>query len=237
MGSIRENLKKVRSQIAEAARGAGRDPGEVQLVAVSKTQPADRVAEAIAAGVDVIGENRVQEARDKRAGLGEAAAGRARWHLIGSLQKNKARLVPGLFNVVESVDSLALAEELSRRIESAGAPPLEVFVQVNTGLETQKGGVSPEEMLALVEKASALPALRVRGLMCIPPLAGAPEESRPHFRLLRELRDGAHRAGFGEVQCLSMGMSKDFELAIAEGATHVRVGTAIFGPRPPVRRA
>lgn len=237
MGSIRENLEKVRARMAAAAQAAGRDPAEVQLVAVSKTQPAGVVAEAIAAGADVIGENRVQEARDKRAALEEAAAGRARWHLIGSLQKNKARLVPGLFDLVESVDSLPLAKELNKRIEAAGAPPLEVFIQVNAGLEAQKGGVPPEETIALVGKASALPALRVRGLMCIPPLSGAPEESRPHFRLLRELRDAAHRAGFGEVRFLSMGMSKDFELAIAEGATHVRVGTAIFGPRPPVRRA
>lgn len=235
MGSIRENLENVRARIVAAARGAGRDPAGVQLVVVSKTQPAGAVAEAIEAGAGLIGENRVQEARDKRAGLDEALAGRAKWHLIGSLQKNKARLVPGLFDVVESVDSLALAEELNKRIVAAGASPLEVFVQVNTGLEAQKGGAAPEEALALIEKASALPALRIRGLMCIPPLAGAPEESRSHFRLLRELRDAVNRAGFEGVRALSMGMSKDFELAIEEGATHVRVGTAIFGSRPPVR--
>ncbi|MEE9274714.1 MAG: YggS family pyridoxal phosphate-dependent enzyme [bacterium] len=232
MGSIRENLARVRERIASAAARAGRSPGEVRLVAVTKARPPEALAEAIEAGVEALGENRVQEAKEKREEMDEEVAARARWHLIGSLQRNKARAVPCLFDVVESVDSLALARELARRAEAAGAAPLEVFVQVNTGREAHKGGVLPEDAMELLRGAAALEALAVRGLMCIPSLASSPEESRPQFRLLRGLRDEAREAGLDSVQNLSMGMSADFEVAIEEGATLVRVGTAIFGPRP-----
>ncbi|MBI3127505.1 MAG: YggS family pyridoxal phosphate-dependent enzyme [Candidatus Tectomicrobia bacterium] len=233
MTSLNERLESVRARIAAAARRAGRRPEEVRLVAVSKTRPPERVAEAIHAGVEIIGENRVQEARDKRLAMDPALAGRAQWHLIGSLQRNKARQVIGLFDMVETVDSLPLAEELARRAEASGAAPLRVLLQVNTGEESQKGGAAPAALPGLLEGASRLEALRVEGLMCIPPLGRAPEESRPHFRLLRKLRDEAQGRGFASLRELSMGMSGDFELAIEEGATFVRIGTAIFGPRPP----
>ncbi len=231
MGFSRERYERVLERIAGAARKAGRAPGEILLVSVAKTQPAAAVAEAIEGGVRKLGENRVQEAREKRSELDPALASRARWHLIGSLQRNKARQVPGLFDVVESVDSLALAQELSRRAEAAGAGPLEVFIQVNTGEEPQKGGALPGEVPGLLREISGLAGIRATGLMCIPPLGRAPEESRPHFRALREIRDRAQEEGHSEVLGLSMGMSADLEVAVEEGSTCVRIGTAIFGPR------
>lgn len=231
MGEIRERYEAVKRRAADAALSCGRDPGEVQLLAVSKTQPPEIVMEAIEAGVGLLGENRVQEARRKRAEIPPEVAGRAKWHLIGALQRNKARAAPGLFDAVESLDSIPLARELNRRAEGAGSGPLDVFIQVNTGEETQKSGVAPADAMTLVREASGMEFLRVVGLMCIPPLGCAAAESRPHFRLLRELRDEARERGFSRVRELSMGMSNDFETAIAEGATLVRVGAAIFGPR------
>lgn len=231
MGAIRERYEMVRRRAAAAAIACGRSPDAVRVLAVSKTQPVERVVEAIEAGVDVVGENRVQEAQRKRAEMAPAVARRARWHLIGSLQRNKARLVPGLFDVVESVDSAGLARELNRRAGAAGRGALDVLIQVNTGEESQKGGVRPADAVALAREAAALASLRVVGFMCIPPLGRTAEESRPHFALLRELRDKARAGGLPLVRELSMGMSNDFEVAIAEGATLVRVGTAIFGPR------
>jgi len=232
VGFVRERYARVLERIAAAARRAGRPPEEIRVVAVSKAHPPERMAEAIGAGVEILGENRVQEARVKRAEMDPAVAGRARWHLVGTLQRNKVRQVPGLFDAVESVDSLPLARELARRVERAGGEPLEVFLQVNTGEEAQKGGVPPAEALDLLREVARLEALRAVGLMCIPPLGRSAEESRPHFRLLRRLRDQAREGGLSTVQALSMGMSGDFEVAIEEGATHVRIGTAIFGPRP-----
>ncbi len=231
MGFSRERYEQVLERVERAAEKAGRAPGEVCVVAVSKTQPAGIVVEAIEAGVGILGENRVQEARDKREEIAPEVAARARWHLIGSLQRNKARMVPGLFDLVESVDSLALARELARRVERAGAEPMEVFIQVNTGDEPQKGGARREEVPALLQEIGQMASLRAAGLMCIPPLGRSAEESRPHFQALRELRDEALEAGHSTVQALSIGMSGDFEVAIEEGATHVRIGTAIFGPR------
>ncbi len=231
VSDIGQRYETVKGRVADAALACGREPDEIRLLAVSKTQPPERVVEAIEAGIDIIGENRVQEAQGKRAEIDPEVAGRARWHLIGSLQRNKARAVPGLFDVVESVDSLALARELNKRVNAAGGDPLDVFIQVNTGEETQKGGVAPADAVTLVREASGLEALRVVGLMCIPPLGREAEESRPHFQLLRKLRDEARDAGYPHVRELSMGMSNDFEVAVAEGATLVRIGTAIFGPR------
>lgn len=228
---IGQRYEMVKGRVADAALACGRNPDEIRLLAVSKTQPPERVVEAIEAGVDIIGENRVQEAQRKRGEIDPEVAGKARWHLIGSLQRNKARAVPGLFDVVESLDSLALARELNKRVNCAGVEPLDVYIQVNTGEEAQKGGVSPADSMTLVREASALEALRVVGLMCIPPLGREAEESRPHFELLRKLRDDIQDAGFSHVRELSMGMSNDFEVAIAEGATLVRIGTAVFGPR------
>lgn len=231
MGFSQARFEEVLGRIEAAARKSGRAPGEVELVSVSKTQPPEVVAEAIEGGVLILGENRVQEARDKRAALDPHLAARARWHLIGSLQRNKARQVPGLFDVVESVDSAPLARELSSRMARAGGEPLEVYVQVNTGDEPQKGGALPGDVPSLLGEIAGFSSIRAVGLMCIPPLGRKPEESRPHFRMLRELRDRAAEAGFPSLTRLSMGMSSDFEVAIEEGATSVRVGTAIFGAR------
>jgi len=228
--SIRSNIEALRSRIAAAARAAGRRPEDVRLVAVSKTVDAGRVREAVAAGVDVLGENYVQEAQTKMAALGQAPVS---WHLIGHLQTNKARLAVELFDLIHSVDSLKLARELDKQAARIGKRQA-VLIQVNTGGEASKSGVAVEEALALVAAAVGLEHLEVRGLMTIPPFFDAPERARPFFRQLRELRDryrgtpGASPA-VGE---LSMGMTGDFEAAIAEGATLVRVGTAIFGARP-----
>jgi pyridoxal phosphate enzyme (YggS family) len=224
---IRANLVAVRERIADAARRAGRREDAVLLVAVSKTVDVEHVRAAIAAGVPALGENRVQEAREKIAVLGRSRP----WHLIGHLQTNKVRDALECFDLIHSVDRLALAEPLSRRATEAGRR-VDVLVQVNVGGEPQKGGVRPEDLRSTLEAVAALPGLRLRGLMTIPPLPREPEDSRPYYREMRKLLDGARSWGFGaELTELSMGMSGDFEVGIEEGATIVRVGTAIFGPR------
>ena len=220
MLDIRANLGRVQEAIARACGRAGRSPDHVLLIAVSKTMDVERVRLAIAAGVAALGENRVQEAKEKIEALGHPVP----WHLIGSLQTNKARDAARLFDWIHSVDRVELARELGRRAHSAERE-LNVLLQVNLGDEPQKGGVAPAELKPLCEAVSTLPGLRVRGLMAIPPAAADPERTRPHFRRLRELRDE-----LGLEHC-SMGMSADYEIAIEEGATMVRVGTAIFGPR------
>jgi len=217
--SIRDNVAAVRARIDAACSRAGRDAGEVTLVAVSKTFPASYVEEAIAAGITDVGENRVQEARDKKPSVGSSA----RWHLIGHLQSNKAKDAVRLFDAVDSVDSLALAEKLARAAEGAGKRQ-DVLLEVNIGREEQKSGALPEEVAGLVAAIGGLPALHLRGLMSIPPV-GTAEETRRWFRALRALRD-RH-----QLEQLSMGMSEDFETAIEEGSTMVRVGRAIFGAR------
>jgi len=217
--SIRDNVAAVRARIDAACSRAGRDAGEVTLVAVSKTFPASYVEEAIAAGITDVGENRVQEARDKKPSVGSSA----RWHLIGHLQSNKAKDAVRLFDAVDSVDSLALAEKLARAAEGAGKRQ-DVLLEVNIGREEQKSGALPEEVDGLVAAIGGLPALHLRGLMSIPPV-GTVEETRRWFRELRALRD-RH-----QLEQLSMGMSEDFETAIEEGSTMVRVGRAIFGAR------
>lgn len=214
--AIRENLAAVEARIAAACARAGRKRSDVTLVAVSKTFPAAFVEEAIAAGATDIGENRVQEARDKKPDV----RGSARWHLIGHLQSNKAKDAVRLFDVIQTVDSVALAQKISK----AATSPIEVLIEVNIGNEPQKAGVLPADVDALVREIAQLQNISVRGLMTIPPV-GTPDESRKFFRDLRTLRD---RAGLKE---LSMGMSEDFEVAIEEGATIVRVGRAIFGER------
>jgi pyridoxal phosphate enzyme (YggS family) len=217
--SIHDNLVAVERRIAGACLRAGRKREEVTLVAVSKTKPAEMIDEAIAAGVTDVGENRVQEARDKR----PLTRGLARWHLIGHLQSNKAKDAVRLFDVIHSVDSVALAEKLSRAASSA-AKVQDVLLEVNIGSEPQKSGAIPADVAALAKGVSALDALNLRGLMAIPP-AGEPEQARRWFRELRAMRD---TLGLAE---LSMGMTDDFEVAIEEGATLVRVGRAIFGER------
>jgi len=217
--SIRDNVAAVRARIDAACSRAGRDAGEVTLVAVSKTFPASYVEEAIAAGITDVGENRVQEARDKKPSVGSSA----RWHLIGHLQSNKAKDAVRLFDAVDSVDSLALAEKLARAAEGAGKRQ-DILLEVNIGREEQKSGALPEDVAGLVAAIGGLPALHLRGLMSIPPV-GTAEETRRWFRELRALRD-RH-----QLEQLSMGMSEDFETAIEEGSTMVRVGRAIFGAR------
>jgi pyridoxal phosphate enzyme (YggS family) len=224
MLDIRANLGRVQEAVAQACARAGRSPDHVLLIAVSKTMGVERVRQAVAAGVAALGENRVQEAREKIEILGHPVP----WHLIGSLQTNKARDAARLFDWIHSVDREELARELSRRAHGA-ARSLNVLLQVNLGDEPQKGGVAPAELKRLADAVAGLPNLRVRGLMAIPPVAPTPEETRPHFRRLRELRDELG------LEHLSMGMSADYEAAIEEGATMVRVGTAIFGPRPSPR--
>jgi pyridoxal phosphate enzyme (YggS family) len=224
---IRANLAAVQERIADAARRAGRREDAVLLVAVSKTVDAERVRDAIAAGVPALGENRVQEAREKISVLGRPRP----WHLIGHLQTNKVRDALDCFDLIHSVDRLPLAEALSRRATEAGRR-VDVLVQVNVGEEPQKGGIRTGDLRPALEAMAALPGLRLRGLMTIPPLPRDPEDSRPHYREMRKLIDGARGWGLGpELAELSMGMSGDFEVGIEEGATIVRVGTAIFGPR------
>ena len=217
--AIRENLVVLERRIVAACERADRERHQVTLVAVTKTFPADDVAHAIAAGATDVGENKVQEARDKK----PAVTAAARWHLIGHLQSNKSKDAVRLFDVIQSVDSLDLAEKLARVAESMGKRQ-EVLLQVNVGREAQKSGVDVAEVPALAKQVAALPSLQLVGLMAIPP-AGEAEAMRPYFRELRTLRDDL---GLAE---LSMGMTDDFEVAIEEGATIIRVGRAIFGSR------
>jgi pyridoxal phosphate enzyme (YggS family) len=221
-GRIAENLAAVRGRIAAAAERAGRDPGGVRLVAVSKTFPAAAVIEAFHAGQTEFGENRVQEAEPKIAAV--AADGlQPHWHLIGHLQSNKIRRAVQDFAIIESIDSERLARAVAERVHAS--TPFPVLVEVNVGGEASKSGFAVDETPGAVAALRALPSLDVRGLMTVAPQASDPEEVRPLFRRLAEL---ARRLDLPE---LSMGMSGDFEVAIAEGATIVRVGTAIFGHR------
>jgi pyridoxal phosphate enzyme (YggS family) len=213
---LRANIAAVEARIAAACARASRARAEVRLVAVTKTFPATDVDLAIAAGMTDVGENKVQEARDKQPLVSSAA----RWHLIGHLQSNKAKDAVRLFDVIQSIDSFALAERVARYADAAGKRQ-EVLLQVNVGEEEQKSGVAAEDVPALAKRISALPSLHLTGLMTIPPVGDA----RPHFRELRKMRDDL---GLEE---LSMGMTDDFEVAIEEGATIVRIGRAIFGIR------
>ena len=218
--SSTSGLETVRTEIARACKEAGRDPASVTLVAVSKTFPADAIAPVIAAGQRVFGENRVQEAKAKWPALIQQHAGIA-LHLIGPLQSNKAKDAVALFDAIHSVDRASLCEALAKEIDKQGRAPT-LFVQVNTGAEPQKAGVLPEETDAFLKACRDGYGLTISGLMCIPPADEAPA---PHFALLAKI---ARRNG---LKLLSMGMSADFPSAIAMGATHVRVGSAIFGGR------
>jgi PLP dependent protein len=222
MTDIRANLDRVRERVTRAAERAGRRASDVLLIGVSKTVEVERIRLAIEAGIAALGENRVQEAKEKVAEIGRPVP----WHLIGHLQTNKARDAVELFDVIHSLDRLDLARELDKRARARGRS-VEVFVEVNLAAEASKGGVAPDGLRGLLDAVAAMPSLKVRGLMAIPPEAKDPEDSRMWFQSLRKLGE---RHGFKE---LSMGMSGDFEVAIEEGATMVRVGTAIFGPRAP----
>ena len=227
---LRERLTEVSRRIEQSARKAGRDPAEVRLIAVSKTHPPEALRRAIDAGVTDLGENRVQEADAKISEVGRDAA---RWHLIGHLQANKARRALQLFDVIHSLDSAALAERLDRLCEEAGRDELPVLIQVDLAGEATKSGVGEDGLGELAETVVACRRLRLAGLMALPPFFEDAEQARPFFRRLRELRDAlAERGSFGTARGeLSMGMSHDYEVAIEEGATYVRVGTAIFGER------
>lgn len=225
--SVGERVASVRERIARACVRAGRRPADVRLVAVGKTQPAALIGEAVAAGVTAFGENYVREAEEKIRAYPDAE-----WHLIGKLQANKAKKAVSLFSWIQTADSLRILSEISRRSVEAGKV-MPVLVEVNLAGEEAKAGVSPEALPELVDAALAMPGVRFSGLMAIPPPAPSPEESRPHFARLRELLGTcAGRGGQARgVRELSMGMSHDFEVAIEEGATMVRIGTAIFGSR------
>jgi PLP dependent protein len=230
---LKARLEAINKRIAAACERAGRQASDVTLVAVSKTVPADRIREAIEAGVRILGESRVQEAAAKIPELERLSAERkVEWHLIGHLQSNKARRAVELFDAVHSVDDLKLAERLDRVAGDSGKR-LPIFIEVNIGGEESKSGVAPGAVLQLCEQIEKLPRLELKGLMAVPPLSGDPENARPFFRHLRRLRDEARRAGVGgaALNDLSMGMSDDFEIAIEEGATFVRIGSALFGAR------
>jgi PLP dependent protein len=220
----------VRSHIASAAQRSGRASDEVQLVAVSKTHPAQVLRAAIAAGVTDLGENRVQEADEK---IGEVGRNVARWHLIGHLQTNKARRAVQLFDVIHSLDSIALAHKLDRACQDLQRDKLPVIIQVDLGHEETKSGADESGLPKLIEAVNSCQRLSLIGLMTLPPFFDDPELTRPFFAQLRDLRDqNQARGAFGDrTGELSMGMTHDFEIAIEEGATMVRVGTAIFGER------
>ena len=222
----------VRGQLASAAERCGRGAKEVKLIAISKTHPASAVSQLIELGATDIGENRVQEAEGKIAEVGRE---KVRWHLVGHLQANKARRAVNLFDVIHSLDSVDLARRLDRLCVEEGRASLQVLVQVDLGQEETKSGIEESELTHLVESLGPLSRLRLVGLMTLPPFFENPELSRPFFRRLRELRDElAGRGAFGNLNGeLSMGMTHDFAIAIEEGATMVRIGTAIFGERVP----
>jgi hypothetical protein len=226
MGSIPDNLQAVKARIAGAARAAGRDPGAVTLLAVSKTHAPALIAEAFAAGQRAFGENYVQEAAEKM----DALAGLPiEWHLVGPLQSNKTRPVAERFQWVHTVDREKIARRLSEQRPQA-MPPLDVLLQVNVSGEASKSGVAPREVAALAKAVAALPRVRLRGLMAVPEPTGDKGLQRARFREVRELYASLKREGLA-VDTLSMGMSADMEAAIAEGSTMVRIGTAIFGER------
>lgn len=230
MPDIRMRLEQVQERIQSAAARSGRAADKITLIAVSKTHPVSVLLEAIEAGVTDLGENRVQEAEEKIGVIGSGA----RWHLIGHLQSNKARRAAAIFDCIETVDSIDIAARLERICREIDRPNLDVFVQVDLAGEVTKSGVEPEKAAALAEYISRQERLKLKGLMAIPPFFEDPQLVRPYFRRLRQMRDEfAEKRLFsgGATGELSMGMSHDFEVAIEEGATIVRVGTAIFGDR------
>ncbi|WP_457755244.1 YggS family pyridoxal phosphate-dependent enzyme [Thermovibrio ammonificans] len=224
---IRENVEKVLKQIEEAALRAGRRPEEVKLLAASKTRNPQEIKEAYEAGVKLFGENRVQEAREK---IPQLADLKAQWHMIGHLQTNKVKYAVKLFDCIESVDREGLVEELQKRLSREGKV-MPVLIEVKLSPEESKHGCLPQELPRLTEKVLNSPNLKLKGLMTVPPYFEDPEKVRPYFAELRRLRDELQEKFKVELPELSMGMSHDFPVAVEEGATIVRVGTAIFGPR------
>jgi PLP dependent protein len=231
ISAIPARLATVRERVAKAAAAAGRDPASVRILGVTKLQPVEAIQAALAAGLEDVGENFVQEALEKMDTLGSVPA---RWHFIGALQSNKTAAVAGRFDWVQSVDRLKLAERLSRQ-RPTGRPPLNVCIQVRIGDESSKSGIAPAGAAELACRVADLPGLKLRGLMAVPPPESEPTRQRGWFRQLARLYDKLRSGGI-ELDTLSMGMSADLEAAIAEGATLVRIGTAIFGYRDQRRR-
>ena len=221
------NLETIRQRIRTACERAGRNPDSVTMLAVTKMQPPEVVQAAAKLGLILFGENKVQEAKAKM----PLCPGNLRWHMIGHLQSNKCRDAVELFKMIQSVDSLSLAQEINKRAEQA-ARTLPVLLEVNVAGEASKFGYRPEQLLAELKELNALPRIEIHGLMTVPPWSPEAEDSRPHFRRLRELKQRAEQVLGVPLPHLSMGMSGDFEIAIEEGATIVRIGTALFGSRP-----
>ena len=230
MSQIADNLTIIEERIADAASKAGRNTQDIKLIAVSKTVDAERIKQAIEAGATILGENYIQEARNKIKEIGQGA----RWDFIGHLQSNKAKYAVDLFEMIHSVDRLSLAQEINRVAEKKGKK-VRILVQVNISGEETKSGINPQKVRTLIGEIASMSNLSLEGLMTMPPYFDDPEKARLYFTALRELRYTLLQESIGGVnlQELSMGMSGDFEVAIEEGATMVRIGTAIFGERPP----
>ena len=228
--SLAENLDSIQQRIRAACERAGRDASSVTLLGVTKGQPPEAVNEAARLGLTFLGENKIQEAKAKI----PLCSGKLRWHFIGHLQTNKCRDAVELFEMIESVDSLHVAQEISKRAEQA-SKTMPILLEVNLAGESSKFGYSPEKLLAELSQINALPRLEIHGFMTVPPYTTNAENVRPVFRRMRELKERAEQALGAPLPHLSMGMSGDFEVAIEEGATIVRVGTALFGPRKSVK--
>lgn len=227
MSSITQRVEEVQARLRRAVETSGRDPATVELMAVSKNHGPDAVREAAGCGITLFGENRVQEAGAKI----PECPGRLRWHLIGHLQRNKVKYAVELFEAIHSVDSIRLLEAIQQGCDQAGRR-MQVLLEVNVSGEAVKFGFKPEEAAGALERAIGMNRLDVVGLMTLPPLTEDPEGARPHFRRLRQLRDALRQTSGLELPVLSMGMSHDLEVAVQEGSTVIRIGTAIFGPRP-----
>jgi pyridoxal phosphate enzyme (YggS family) len=221
-----DNLEAIRRRIKAACDRGDREPNSVTLLAVAKSQPPEIVAAAAELGLNLFGENKIQEAKAKI----PLCPGKLRWHFIGHLQSNKCRDAVELFEMIQSVDSLPLAQEINKRCEQA-AKTMPVLLEVNVAGEASKFGCTPERLLAELKEIHALPRLEIRGLMTVPPWSSEPEKARPHFQQLHELKTRCEQVVGVPLPHLSMGMSGDFEVAIEEGATIVRIGTVLFGPR------
>lgn len=228
MVDVAANYRKVLERVSEAASRCGRDPKGIKLLAASKAQNASRILQAIEAGIGLFGENYVQEAEAKR----EAIRDPVEWHMIGHLQRNKVKTALEIFDLIQSLDSLELARELDREGKKRGKT-VRVFLEVNLGGEESKSGIAKDEVGSLLREVAKLPYLRIEGLMSVPPFSENPEEMRPYFRALKELKSDLMALNLPNVELkeLSMGMTHDYPVAIEEGATLVRIGTAIFGPR------
>jgi len=226
MGNVAGNLRIIQEQMEHAARRAGRDPSEITLVAATKDVPPELIEEAIAAGVEIIGENRVQEALKKHKVIGDSV----HWHMIGHLQRNKVEKALEIFELIQSVDSYRLADEVNKRAQRTGKA-IDVLIEVNTSGEETKFGVRPEDLIGFLQSVTRMQGLNVRGLMTIGVFSPHPGIIRPSFARLRELKEEIERKGIGEIEFLSMGMTSDFEIAIEEGSNMVRIGTGIFGAR------